>query len=353
MPSFDELFEAAAAALQAQGPSRAPSCQPASRSTRCDPFAPLLQARGVVLLDGGMARTLEEELGRPLDATLWTAEALLGDEDALGRVHRRYSEAGCDVGTTASYQVGYPALRTRGLRTDAVDALLAKSIAVARDAGAAVVAASIGPLAATFADGSEYSPAYAAEGCAAAEKLVRYHKAKLDALCAASPPPDCVAFETVGCAAEAAAILAVLQAAVYPAAWVSFVCSSGGCLASGERLGDIAAALLRRDDGARTVAAVGINCTKPCDVPQALAAVVPAAARSDVHVVCYPNSGQEWSHDKQEWVDATGATDQEFARLCVEWYHAGARLIGGCCQTTPATMRLVAQELACAIRAQG
>ena len=353
MSSFDELFEAAAAALRTQGPSCAAACRPASPSTRCDPFAPLLQARGVVLLDGGMARTLEEELGRPLDATLWTADALAADCGALERVHRRYSEAGCDVGTTASYQVGYPAFLKRGLHTAAVDALLAKSVAVARDAGSPVVAASIGPLAATFADGSEYSPAYAAEGCAAVEKLVAYHKAKLNALCAASPPPDCVAFETVGCAAEAAAILAVLQAAVYPAAWVSFVCSSGGRLASGERLSDVAAALLRRDDGVRTLAAVGVNCTKPCDVPLALAAVVPAAARSGVHVVCYPNSGQEWSHDQQEWVDATGATDQEFARLCVEWYHAGARLIGGCCQTTPATMRLVAQELTCAVRAQG
>ncbi|KAF8663862.1 hypothetical protein HU200_055197 [Digitaria exilis] len=43
--------------------------------------------------------------------------------------------------------------------------------------------------------------------------------------------------------------------------------------------------------------------------------------------------------------DTTGASGTDFAACVGEWRRAGAALIGGCCRTTPATVRAIARAL--------
>jgi homocysteine S-methyltransferase len=46
------------------------------------------------------------------------------------------------------------------------------------------------------------------------------------------------------------------------------------------------------------------------------------------------------------WENDSGASDAEFARLAAgDWYDRGARLLGGCCRTTPATIECLATAL--------
>nr|CAB3478461.1 unnamed protein product [Digitaria exilis] len=62
-------------------------------------------------------------------------------------------------------------------------------------------------------------------------------------------------------------------------------------------------------------------------------------------IVVYPNSGETYIAETKEWVDTTGASGTDFAACVGEWRRAGAALIGGCCRTTPATVRAIARAL--------
>ena len=161
---------------------------------------------------------------------------------------------------------------------------------------------------------------------------------------------DCLAFETIGCAREAAVIVAVLQGAPgvapYAPAWVSFTCSGGDTLVSGEALSAVIALLLRFDES-HAITAVGVNCLNPDVTSAAVSTVLQAVATSNrnILVVCYPNTGQTWDPSLGDWVAGTGLDDTEFAAKCVEWKQSGVHALGGCCQTTPNTIRAVATAL--------
>ncbi|HMN30553.1 MAG TPA: homocysteine S-methyltransferase family protein, partial [Caldilineaceae bacterium] len=56
-----------------------------------------------------------------------------------------------------------------------------------------------------------------------------------------------------------------------------------------------------------------------------------------------PNSGESWDADHRCWLPGTALTD--FRQPVEQWYRAGARLIGGCCRTTPADIQQIAGVL--------
>ncbi|MCO5552287.1 hypothetical protein L7F22_005799 [Adiantum nelumboides] len=62
-------------------------------------------------------------------------------------------------------------------------------------------------------------------------------------------------------------------------------------------------------------------------------------------IVIYPNSGETWDGDKKEWVPSTGVSDVDFVSYVRKWKEAGASLIGGCCRTTPKTIRGITEAL--------
>ena len=138
-----------------------------------NPLAHLLDSQSCILLDGGLATTLEAD-GYDLDHRLWSARVLLEDPSAIVAVHRRFLEAGADCIVTATYQASAWGFREYGVPQESVTSKLqeASQLAVkARDefwqSGAPracrqrpLVAASIGPYGAYLADGSEYSGNY-------------------------------------------------------------------------------------------------------------------------------------------------------------------------------------------------
>jgi S-methylmethionine-dependent homocysteine/selenocysteine methylase len=92
--------------------------------------------------------------------------------------------------------------------------------------------------------------------------------------------------------------------------------------------------------------AVGVNCTSPRFVPEILDAIRDATGRSMV-VVAYPNRGEQWDASAGGWAHATGLSDEEFADQAVDWFDRGARVIGGCCRTTCATIGAVRKKIEC------
>jgi homocysteine S-methyltransferase len=308
-----------------------------------DLFAPFLAARGIVIVDGALATELERR-GADLSDALWSARVLLEQPELIRAVHDDYFAAGADVAITSTYQATFEGLAQRGLSRHQCDALLRRSVDLAiasRDAfwaepanrtGRAkpVVAASVGPYGAMLADGSEYRGAYALNE----DALVSWHRERFHVL--ASTGADLLACETIPCLAEARALRRLLHEVPARTAWFSFSARDGEHISSGERFADVAAEF----SGDAQIVAIGINCTPP----QFIASLVMAArAVSSTPIVVYPNSGDLWVAATRCWVPEHDRLTLAVGAL--DWLNAGARVIGGCCRTTPADIAALAAVL--------
>jgi homocysteine S-methyltransferase len=295
------------------------------------PLRALLSGPGPAILDGALATELEAQ-GHDLSDRLWSARLLADDPDAIVAVHRAYRAAGAQVLTTAGYQASAEGFAARGLSADDAEALLRRSVELARGAAdGALVAASCGPFGAMLAGGQEYTGDY---GAARARDVEDFHERRLRAVLAAAP--DCVACETIPRASEAAALCRVLDRLGAPEAWIAFSCRDGRTTSHGEPIEDAVAAA----SASERVVAVGVNCTAPEHIGELLAR---ARTATDRALVAYPNSGRTWDGNVRRWT-APGAAALP-ADAVRAWAAAGARLIGGCCGIGPAAVRAIAGAL--------
>ncbi|MCC9078652.1 homocysteine S-methyltransferase [Litorilinea aerophila] len=308
---------------------------------RClDPF---LQEAGVVILDGALATELERR-GANLDDPLWSARILLEAPELIRQVHYDYFCAGADVAITASYQATFEGFARRGLSREQAEELLLLSVRLAQEARdlfwadpanrqgriRPLVAASIGPYGAYLADGSEYRGDYGLS----VEALMDFHRPRMAVLAASGA--DLLACETIPCQAEGEALVRLLAEFPQAVAWLSFSCCDDLHVCHGEPF----ARCVRLASRSEQVIAVGLNCTPPRHVEALLRHAVGVTDRP---LVAYPNSGETWDAEHHCWVAGSGETD--FRTPALRWYAAGARLIGGCCRTTPADIQAMAQVL--------
>lgn len=308
-----------------------------------NPIADFLRERAYLLLDGALATELERR-GANLNDPLWSAKVLLEQPELIRAVHYDYFMAGADVATTASYQANFAAFAERGVAAERVPQLLRESVSLAlaaradflRNAGTLtgpppLIAASVGPYGAALADGSEYRGGYSLSDA----ELAEFHRPRLMALISAGP--DLLAFETIPSLREALVLARLLGQFPSCCAWLSFSCQDGLRTSEGQDVGACAQAL----DEFTQLVAVGVNCTSPGFVPSLLQRM---RAHTDKPLLAYPNSGERYDAAAKRWhASGSGAS---FAAQAHEWYEAGARLIGGCCRTTPADIRAIRESLA-------
>ncbi|CAM6106567.1 unnamed protein product [Calypogeia fissa] len=331
-----------------------------STSAVADPFSNiadlLTKCGGCAVIDGGMAVQLEHYGARLLNP-LWTALCLITNPAAVRQVHWDYLEAGAQVVLTASYQATLQGFESQGYSIAEGEDLLTKSVSLAIEARdqfwneyqqrvqngsdqpgrycRALVAASVGSYGAYLADGSEYSGEYGPE--MTLEKLKEFHRRRLVVL--AEAKPDILALETIPSKFEAQALIEVLEEEdVKVPAWISFNSKDGVNVVRGDSLKDCAELV----DRSNKVVAVGINCTPPSMISGLIRIAHQVTAKP---ILVYPNRGENWDAVAKHWISSTGASDDDFAKYVDEWKQAGASLIGGCCQTTPATVRAIAGAL--------
>ena len=305
-----------------------------------NPITAALAQRPLLILDGALATELERR-GCDLADPLWSAKVLIENPSLIQAVHADYFAAGADVAITASYQATIPGFMARGIAPDQAILLLQRSVALAQAARdqfwadpahrvgrlRPLVAASIGPYGAFLHDGSEYRGNY---GLSVAE-LIEFHRPRMAALAAARP--DLFACETIPCLDEARALVALLPEFPHLTAWISFSARDGAHTAQGEPIAECAAEIAAHPQ----VAAIGVNCTAPRFLPDLIRAV---QAVTDKPIVVYPNSGEVYDPVGQCWIGTTEIDD--FVAQARQWYAVGARLIGGCCRTTPDHIRALA-----------
>ncbi len=297
-------------------------------------FQKRLEDASFLLLDGALATELERQ-GHDLNHHLWSARVLLDQPDAIFAVHKAYAAAGADILTTATYQATYPGFSKLGLTGSQSAMLLERAVNLALraakpDSPAPLIAASLGSYGAFLADGSEYRGDYGID----TGLLKCFHRDRFDTLF--HLPVDVLAFETLPCFAEAIAISELLTEEPTAFAWLSFSCRNGRELHDGTAIEECAKLL----DGHPQVAAVGVNCVRPEDTRSLLERL---RNHTSLPLVAYPNSGETYDLIKKRWEGTSGA--DQFVEWAGQWAEAGARIIGGCCRTTPGYIRALRKTL--------
>ncbi|WP_317229864.1 homocysteine S-methyltransferase, partial [Clavibacter sp. MX14-G9D] len=186
------------------------------------------------------------------------------------------------------------------------------------------IAASVGPYGATLGDGSEYR----GSSGLTRDELRRWHAPRFAVL--ADAGADLLACETIPSLDEGRALVDLARGSG-ARVWLAFTVADGR-LRSGQPMREGFALAEEADE----VAAVGINCAHPDEVPGAIAA---ARAVTDRPVVVYPNSGERWDAVARGWGGDPALPSVD------AWIAAGASLVGGCCRVGPAEVRRMRDAL--------
>ncbi|KAI3506789.1 hypothetical protein L1887_21353 [Cichorium endivia] len=305
----------------------------------------LRKSGGVAVIDGGFATELERH-GADLNDPLWSAKCLHTSANLVRKVHLDYLEAGADIIITASYQATIQGFEAKGFSKEESEAMLKKSVDIAREARdiyyekslessrPILVAASVGSYGAYLADGSEYSGDYG--NAMNLEFLKNFHRRRVQIL--AESGADLIAFETVPNKLEAQAFAELLEEGIKIPAWFSFNSKDGVNVVSGDSLTECA----KIADSCKKVVAVGINCTPPRFISGLIQTIKKVTSKP---ILIYPNSGETYDAEIKQWVNNTGVADEDFVSYVNKWCEIGASLVGGCCRTTPNTIKAICRTL--------
>lgn len=296
-----------------------------------NPLLPLLTSKRFITLDGAMATELEAR-GCHLADSLWSAKVLIENPQLIEDVHLDYFRAGAEIAITASYQATPAGFAARGLSHSESCALIEKSVYLARQARDSylqedpaaknlLIAGSVGPYGAYLADGSEYRGDYVRTQ----DEFRAFHQPRIKALLEAGV--DLLACETLPSFPEIRALLSVLEAFPEARAWLTLTLRDSEHLSDGTPLQEVVALAQQSPQ----VIAIGINCIA---LEHTTAALRCLQTLTDLPLVVYPNSGEEYDARSKTW-HQHGESCRTLASYLPEWLDAGAKLIGGCCRTSP------------------
>ena len=269
------------------------------------------ESREFIFYDGAMGTMLQE---RGLKPGGKPDLMNITDPGAVEEIHRLYVGAGSDIICTNTFGASAYGLRGTGHSPEEV---ISAAVAIARRAAgaAAKVALDIGPIGELLEPMGELAAGEAAE--IFAQQAIAGEKAGA----------DCVAIETMSDLNEMeAAVRAVAENTSLPIL-ASMTFSEAGYTFTGctpEKFAELAAAL-----GA---SAVGINCSLE---PARMFAVAGRIAKaSSLPMIVKLNAGLPDAITGRYSVGPA-----EFARQMLPYADIGARIIGGCCGTSPEYIR--------------
>lgn len=306
---------------------------------KTNPIDAILEDQSLIILDGAMATELES-YGCNLDDPLWSARVLLENPQLIYQVHLDYFRAGADCAITASYQATVEGFKKRGLQKEEALELIKKTVVLAKSARddfwqeeqqlvrpKPLVAASVGPYGAFLADGSEYVGNYGVSD----NLLKDFHRQRMAVLIEAGA--DILAFETIPSLQEAKVLISLLQEFPGTYAWLSFSLKDERSISDGTLLQECA----ELANECEQIAAVGLNCA-PLDY--VTGAISNLRNHTEKPIIVYPNSGETFDPETKTWHGQESCHTLESKSK--EWYEAGARLIGGCCRTSPRDIEAIA-----------
>ena len=283
------------------------------------PLINRLSAR-TLLADGAMG-TLIHEAGVPMGTCF--DHLNLSNPDLIGSIHRAYVSAGADIIETNTYGANQLKLAEFGLE-DKVRDINLRAVKIAREAREVVgrevfVVGSIGPTRSAMDplmpdEIKLLEPIYA-------EQIEALLEGGVDAIC----------IETISDIREmAVAVNAVRKTSDLPI-MASLAFGEDGTTPGGNPVNEVVASLLALD-----VDVVGANCSvgpnQMLPIIQMMTSLVSGTYNRQIPVSTMPNAGWPARVDGRY---VFSSSPDYLGKFAAEAAVAGARLIGGCCGTTP------------------
>ena len=276
--------------------------------------------RWVLLLDGATGTELTRR-GVDTSLPLWSAGALQDHPDAVRAIHTDYVEAGADILVANTFRSNVRALGHAGL-LDQGEALNRRAIDLTREAARGEAADEENPIwiAASVAPVEDcYSPELIPD-----EKTLADEHGRMVAWLAEAGA-DLIWIETMNSVREARIAAHAAGDAGLPFV-VSFVVKENGDLLSGEPLEEAIEAVEPFGP-----VALGLNCIPPSGLTRNLPRL---RAATDRPLIAYAHLGNP--EPITGWSFSQDVSPEAYAKEAARWIDMGARIIGGCCGTTPA-----------------
>ena len=274
-----------------------------------------------VLLDGATGSELQKA-GMPRGCC--TEEWILANPEALINLQRRYVQAGSNILYAPTFQAQPIALERVNLHKQA-ETINAHLVALTRAAAdGALVAGNLTTLAA-FCDSYDTSKF---------DLLVENYRVQIGGLLEGGA--DLLAAETLMYPQEAEAIFTAAQLEGADAMLFTFTMQADGSLFSGM---DAAPVLQELEEAG--ACAVGFNCVAADNMTAGLVSRLRRYVKGPL--VCKPNAGNPVIGANNLPIYPMGP--EEFAQIVTDCQQMGARVLGGCCGTTPEHIAAVKNRL--------
>lgn len=288
-------------------------------------FMAALSRPAHLILDGATGTELNRR-GVDTGLPLWSANALMNERDAsiLQGIHEDYLRAGAEILSTNTFRTNRRAL-AHGGNQDRAPLLTRRAVEIARAAIASVPSGTPRFVAGSI---STLEDCYRPDLVPSDDELNAEHLERIQHLIECGV--DLLLVETINTIREAL-VIARLAAGTGTPTIVSFACNREGTLLSGEALTEAAGVLLPLG-----IAAIGVNCGPTPRLAGPLAELRAACGES-FPLIAYGNIGHV--DDTVGWVNTDAESPDAYAALASRW---PARIIGGCCGTTPDHIRTLA-----------
>ena len=275
-----------------------------------------------IVIDGAVG-TLLQSRGYRTRLPLWTAQANFDVPDQLRDIHLEYLNAGAEMVTTNTFRTTDWTFRKAGQVHRAHEATRI-AVQLAREAADSVekevvVAGSIATL----------EDCYRPDLVPPDAILDKEHRKQLCRLKEAGV--DCVLAETINTAREALCLARSARDISLPF-MMSLVTDASGALLSGEPLDEVASALLEFEP-----MAILLNC-RPLGI---LNPPLETLSTLGIPFGFYANGPGE-PHDLLGWKLCGDQPVDSYAVFTRKWVENGAKIVGGCCGTTPAFIEAIA-----------
>ena len=282
-----------------------------------------MKQRNLLLIDGATGSELDRA-GVNSGMPLWSANAILEAPETLKQVHIAYLESGAQAITANTFRTHQRSLAKVGLGNRAEE-LTAKAVEIAcsardetnRDAS---VFGSVAPL----------EDCYSPELAPVSEVCEREHGQLIRHLVNAGV--DLVLIETMCSAGEVcAASVAAMENAEHWAVSFCLQQQGVGILLDGNPISELIPGLTH-------ASFIGINCypaTELAKQVEHLRCLLP----EDMPIAAYGNVG--FTDKDGGWVSTDAVEPAKYVSYAMDWIEAGASIIGGCCGTTPETIKAI------------
>jgi len=287
----------------------------------------------ITLLDGSIGQEIVKRSGSRA-TPLWSTSVMMEQPEVVRAVHLDYFKSGATIATMNSYAVWPDRLDRVGLASEhlrLLDIAAAEAVAARTAFGSGRIAASLGPL------GASYRPDIKIPLKDAA-KAYRINMERL------APHADLFLIETVSSLHAARGALMGCATADKPV-WLAVTVDDddGTRLRSQESVSDLAQLVA---DFAP--AALLVNCSRPEAVSAALDLIAPMG----LPFGAYANGFTGISEDFLKSAPTVDALEQrqdlgpeDYAAFAMSWVAQGATIVGGCCEVGPAHITELARHL--------